>query len=220
MAKKNKLGFDEAGNEFPETPASVLAHARGDMANALRARMPGGIEAQEKAGQDDLVKHCNRLPVDGTIGGRKDNREIWEKLGFKFGKQLSGQDKIFVECTFPKGWKLEGTGHSMWNNILDDKGRVRAMFFFKAAFYDYNAHIGLPSCRYIAKLNYSEDKSDHYAKVVIMDTVGEKVIEEINTFKTREEYMTALRDNKEMAGAYERLDELFPNANDPMAYWD
>jgi len=41
----------------------------------------------------------------------------------------------------PIGWKKRSTGHSMWNDLVDDKGRVRATFFYKAAFYDRDAFI-------------------------------------------------------------------------------
>lgn len=53
------------------TPAGLVAVASGDMENVIAACTPGGIERQEKAGQDRLVKHADRRPVDGTIAGRQ-----------------------------------------------------------------------------------------------------------------------------------------------------
>ena len=118
------------------TPAALLAATQGDVENFFAAITPGGIEAQEAAGQARVCAHNDRLPVRGT-----EEREKWEALGFVFGEQLTGNDSIFVACTFPPGWKLKPTEHSMWSDLVDDKGVERAMMFFKAAFYDYNAHI-------------------------------------------------------------------------------
>ena len=68
------------------TPAALKAFLDGDLGNAIAASTPGGIEVMEKDGQTKLVRHPNRLPVDGTIGGRQgDKRKQWEAAGFVFG---------------------------------------------------------------------------------------------------------------------------------------
>lgn len=126
------------------TPAAILAAVQGDMGNFLAATTPGGIEAQESAGQKRLVSHADRLPIRGTID-RPGDRAKWEAVGFTFGDEIpnppgSGTRPQFVACTFPAGWKLVATGHSMWSDVVDDKGAKRAQVFFKAAFYDYSAH--------------------------------------------------------------------------------
>ena len=84
------------------------------------------IEHQEAQGQRELV-NSESLPVRMNGG-----KPILESLGFKFGKH-DGKD-LFIECEMPTGWKKVGTDHSMWSNLLDDKGRVRANIFYKAAF--------------------------------------------------------------------------------------
>lgn len=119
------------------SPAALSALTKGERGNFLAASIPGGIEAQEAQGQRDLVRHADRLPVRGTDG---DKRKAWEAAGFVFGEPMEGKDKIFVSCTFPAGWKLEPTEHSMWSDVVDAEGKKRAQVFFKAAFYDYNSH--------------------------------------------------------------------------------
>lgn len=73
---------------------------------------------------------------------RKNNiawtKQQYEKMGIKV---IGEYDDLFYNVQLPEGWKVEATEHSMWNNLLDDKGRKRASFFYKAAFYDRDAFI-------------------------------------------------------------------------------
>lgn len=111
------------------TPAALRALMEGDMENFAAALTPGGIQAQEAAGQQALVNSA-RMPLDGP----------WEKLealGVKRGKDCG--DGLFCECEFPAGWRKAPTDHSMWSELLDAAGKKVAMVFYKAAFYDRNA---------------------------------------------------------------------------------
>lgn len=114
-------------------PAALGALARGDIENAITASTPGGIEAQEAAGQATLVAGP-WFPKD-MMGV---TRQELEGLGFKFGSDV---DDLFVSAQFPTGWKKVATDHSMWSDIVDDKGCVRGSIFYKAAFYDRKAHL-------------------------------------------------------------------------------
>lgn len=98
--------------------------------NFMAAALPGGIEAQEKRGQLEQAKQ-QTLPLDIK------DRAAFEAVGFKFGKQIND---LFQEATFPNGWKKVPTDHSMWSDIVDDKGVKRGAIFYKAAFYDERAH--------------------------------------------------------------------------------
>ena len=118
------------------TPAALAAAARGDIENFITATTPGGIEAQEKRGQI-AETFRDTLPKDGTTG--KD-REKFERLGFKF---KDSADDLFVNVEFPQGWRKQPTEHSMWTDILDEKGEKRGLIFYKAAFYDRSAHVHL-----------------------------------------------------------------------------
>jgi len=98
---------------------------------------PGAIEKQEAQGQREFVE-STLLPTDFNFCKKED----FEALGFKFGEPVEG-DPMFCEATLPDGWKKRATDHSMWSEIVDDTGKVRAMIFYKAAFYDRDAFIRL-----------------------------------------------------------------------------
>jgi hypothetical protein len=97
---------------------------------------PRAIEAQEARGQQELVE-SEQLPVRINEGGR----EKLEALGVVFMPCVG--DDIFRSVKLPKGWKKVLTDHSMWSNLVDDKGVVRAQIFYKAAFYDRSAHMSV-----------------------------------------------------------------------------
>lgn len=120
------------------TPAALTALAIGDYGNFAVASTPGGIERQEAQGQADLVRAASRLPLDCP-------REHLEALGFRFGEPAEG---IFISAVFPAGWTLKATNHSMYSDLLDDKGRVRGGVFYKAAFYDRKARMHGLKTRY------------------------------------------------------------------------
>ena len=116
------------------TPAAIQALARGEHGNFLAASIPGGIEQQEADGQRDLCRDLVKLPVDGS------NDKRLAGMGIVFGDAIPG-DGIFRSATVPNGWKLRPTEHSMWSELVDDAGTVRASVFYKAAFYDRSAFI-------------------------------------------------------------------------------
>lgn len=98
----------------------------------LTAIAKGGIEEQEARGQMELVS-SEVLPSTGSWG------EL-EKLGVKRGAHVEGDD-MFVYAELPAGWKKRRTDHSMWSELIDENGVVKANIFYKAAFYDRSAHI-------------------------------------------------------------------------------
>jgi hypothetical protein len=89
---------------------------------------PGEILAAEAAGQREVVT-TDRMPVKAPWP------ELAE-LGFVRGKQI---DDLFTHATLPKGWSREGSDHSMWSYITDERGIRRVAIFYKAAFYDRDA---------------------------------------------------------------------------------
>lgn len=116
-----------------KNPAAVSAAARGDMDNFMVAATPGGIEAQEAMGQAALAGTKDALPKDCP---QKD----LEALGFVFGEPI---DDLFINATFPAGWRKKATDHSMWSELLDETGKKRGAIFYKAAFYDRRAFMRL-----------------------------------------------------------------------------
>ena len=93
------------------------------------------IENQEKRGQEKFV-NSEVLPKRINMG----TREQLEEMGIVFGKDV---DDLFVYVTLPEGWKKVATDHSMWSRLVDDKGQERASIFYKAAFYDRDAFLGI-----------------------------------------------------------------------------
>ena len=96
------------------------------------------IEEMEREGQAQLVT-SDRLPV--RMDGQ---RAEFEALGFTFGEP-DKDDPMFCQATLPQGWKRKGSDHAMWSYITDEHGRDRVSIFYKAAFYDRDAFMGLIS---------------------------------------------------------------------------
>jgi hypothetical protein len=103
---------------------------------ALLMGTAAGIEASEARGQSELVV-SDVLPADM---GR--DRDVLEGWGVRILDPVPG-DPLFVNAELPAGWKKQRTDHSMWSDLVDDKGRKRASIFYKAAFYDRGAHINV-----------------------------------------------------------------------------
>lgn len=194
------------------SPAALNAALSSNLENMVAAMTPGGIEAQEHAGQMQLCAK-GRIPREGC------DPKKFEQMGVVF----SGQgDDLFLDATLPNGWSIKPTEHSMWSDLIDDKGRKRAAIFYKAAFYDRSAHISLTR-RYSISGYEACDKdgnpvdgsrSAKFYKTVVKD--GDSVI-----------YSIAVRND----GAYSDkeshykdaekwLDEHFPQWKDAAAYWD
>jgi len=201
-------------NKHNITPAAVSAAARGDMDNFMVAITPGGIEAQEAMGQAALVGTLGILPKECP-------RQQLEKLGFKFG---ADSDDLFVNVTFPAGWSKKATDHSMWSDLLDDKGRKRGGIFYKAAFYDRSAHMSL-NRRYVVTseyLNAAGEKHDWKSnaepakrRIVVEDRGENKTLWQSESY-SRTDYKT---DEAAQKVAREWLAEKFPQHEDETAYW-
>lgn len=196
----------------------------GDLDNFLTAMTPGGIEAQEAAGQRALVKNDELLPLevrDSYVGDKRvSGKTLFEKAGVVFHDEVV--DGIFQRVTLPAGWKKVATDHSMWSKLVDDKGRERASIFYKAAFYDRSAHIGL-NCRYGVRQDYDRDEA---GEIVFQVRDGETSIFESvlkPTFDRKtDEGRRAWYEAREQpqAEATRWLEAHYPNWQDPSAYWD
>jgi hypothetical protein len=201
-------------DELRMNPAALGALLRGDLENALIAMRPGGIEAQEARGQRDFV-------ASETLPGKMNSgtREELEAMGIVYLEQA---DNLFWNVRLPEGWKKVPTDHSMWSDLLDDKGRKRAAIFYKAAFYDRNAHIDV--CRrfsYCARpVNGWSDYSGPYHGAVLD---GESIIwqtaETLDKPERPDREWYAAKDALEnQAGAW--LQEHYPDWQNRLAYWD
>lgn len=110
------------------TPAMLKAETDG---LGIMAGMPGAIVASEAAGQKELVAN-ETLPTEMGV----EREAVTKATGIQFGDPV---DDLFVNVTLPDGWSKRATDHSMWSELVDDRGRVRATIFYKAAFYDRRA---------------------------------------------------------------------------------
>jgi len=194
--------------------AALGAMAAGDVENFVAAATPGGIEAQEARGQRHLAKN-DLLPRDGTSGNA---RPQWEAMGFKF-QEKSGDD-IFISAEFPAGWQKKPTDHSMWSDLLDDKGRKRASIFYKAAFYDRSAHTHLVR-RYTVSAYHGGGTGKPVEEYEVVALDGDKVLKSFGKWKSGD-YSEAAQDRRQAltAEAEAWLTEHFPQHADPTAYWD
>jgi hypothetical protein len=194
-------------------PASLQAMLNGDFPSAILAATPGGIERQEAAGQAKLVKSADRLPTAVNYPYDTTISEVSEKLGIQLGSII---DDVFIEATFPKGWHIKPTEHSMWSNLIDDRGRKRASIFYKAAFYDVSAHINF-ECRY--DINGYATREDGGVKLrgcQVVDKSTEKVLWSSDFVGERD----FKAQDKNSAEARKWLNENFPQHDDPFAYWN
>ena len=125
--------MSETKGERRWTGAQLRAAADNDLENFLVASTPGGIKAQESRGQADLNAAGNLLPKRLLYAE-------WSEIEAMGIKRLGGHDDLFERVEFPPGWSMRPTDHSMWSDVVDETGRVRLQVFYKAAFYDRDAH--------------------------------------------------------------------------------
>jgi hypothetical protein len=195
------------------TPAALAAAMSGDMENFIAASTAGGIEAQEKRGQMEQAQK-QTLPLD--LRGR----EHFEALGFVFGSPV---EEIFQETTFPEGWKKVPTDHSMWSDLVDDKGRKRGGIFYKAAFYDRSAHASLSPRFHVSKDYESKEPTD---TVMVVDACG--IVDRKIEGLPKPDWSGDREKAREASGKSEAasdeltawLDAEYPEWRSPVAYWD
>lgn len=188
------------------TPAALMALLGGDTENAMAALTPGGIEAQEKAGQQELV-NSTRLPKEILHS----TKEMFESLGFEFGEEVDG---LFVECKLPDGWSKKASDHDMWSKIIDERGRERASVFYKAAFYDRKAHMSLDSfiSTKTEPINGYKNKQENDPYVGKVENANGDLLYQTGKFQdygeARDLVSNWVKDN-------------YPDCyDDPTAYWD
>lgn len=184
-------------------PAAIKAACYGDVANAIAASTPGGIEQQEMDGQRALVNGTT-LPKD--IRGA--TREQLAALGFEFGADV---DELFVQCELPTGWTKRETEHRMNSELLDVKGHVRAEIFYKAAFYDRRADMTMT--QRFSVLLFGDGKDEQHRRASIMD--GDVMVHDLGEWSFDLE-----NKNKLWVSAKTWLAEHYPQWEDPLAYWD
>ena len=135
-----KRAYNGSSEEIPqnhEVIMSITDTSKKPRTDWLLGGNPRAIEVQEAVGQQELVNGCE-LPFRVNGGDRK----VLEAAGVVFGEKV---DNLFCKATLPAGWTKRATDHSMWSELVDDQGVVRATMFYKAAFYDRDAFLNVKS---------------------------------------------------------------------------
>lgn len=189
----------------------------------LPRKTNGGIpnEFRFNGVTDDMEYEEREKIVDENI--REYTKQQYEKMGIKVIEEC---DDLFFTVELPEGWEIKATDHSMWNNVVDDKGRKRISFFYKGSFYDRDAFSNF-ECRYSFKISPFDDyKSDvSYQerkfkpwKLFITDC-GKKIKELKEMVATTDKEYYKIDDVlREIAVKY--LDGNYPEWRDINAYWD
>lgn len=172
---------------------------------------PGAIERQESQGQKEVIE-SQQLPKKSNPYSDVDASAQYESMGIKVVGESKG-DNLFLDVVLPKGWKKQATDHSMWNHLVDDKGRKRAMFFYKAAFYDRDAFINFLS-RYEIATDYSDDKTRMY---FVKDTATSETLFSSERVPKENAYDMEEKLRKDCV-AY--LESNYPDWKNSNAYWD
>ena len=176
--------------------------------DALRLGPSEAIEAQEARGQQELVtSRC--LPTKGL--------DAWVKaFGIVVVKPVDGDD-LFTAVILPTGWEVRASGHSMWNYLLDQHGRCRARFYYKAAFYDRRAHCCKPDRRWSVGYLNTLVPSEPILTRVVCNSGAEVTSFTVEPDPAEPPWMS---DERAEALAEQWLDAYRPNWRDPTAYWD
>ncbi len=169
------------------------------------------ILSQESDGQKSFVT-SETLPTN-MYG---DTKAVLEAAGVKF-LGIVEDDPLFQYVELPNGWKKVATDHSMWSNLVDNKGRKRASIFYKAAFYDRSAHIGV-NRRYGISIDYNRLDAEKVAVAMVTD--GNAVIFATDPIGFEEDEARYDAEDKARAIAASWLDEHYPNWKDASAYWE
>ncbi len=175
------------------------------------------IEDMEARGQTQLAK-SDQLPADGGYKGSP--LTTMAALGIDVIGPTDG-DPLFMDVRLPDGWKITPTDHSMWCDLVDDKGRKRAGIFYKAAFYDRAAHISF-NCRFTIEPKYPEDyrNPDSIVNAKVTDW-DDTTLYTSDDFKYREGARTHPNGIDVVVKQCELwLHQNYSDYEDPTAYWD
>lgn len=215
------------------------------MAGEIRYK---AIENQEKRGQQSVVKNqvlpkeLNDLsvPKEIKLNGLNDSME-WEEEckirtqnNIEYTKQqyekmgiiiVDEYDDLFWNVKLPDGWEIKATDHSMWSDLFDDKGRKRANFFYKAAFYDRHAFINFETRFRIcvdriadASVDYEVWKQSDY-QGTIKD--GDEIIFSTECIPPTDDFMQDIKIQDSLREQLETyMNEHYPDYRDIHSYWD
>ena len=183
------------------------------------------IENQERRGQTDVVRN-QRLPKKGNSYDTQSDIEPikvqYESIGIQV---IDEHDDLFWNVRLPEGWEIKATDHSMWNELFDNKGRKRATFFYKAAFYDRDAFIRFTT-RFQVSVDHIAPDDAPYEEWKMSDYQG--IVKDGEVIICRTECVPATgdyhKDDKITDKLREQLEEFmkehYPDYRNINAYWE
>jgi hypothetical protein len=206
------------------------------------------IENQEKRGQQAVVRNqrlpkkanSHTVPRDIFFNGVENKmsyeerekittaniieytRAKYERMGIEI---IEEYDDLFWSVKLPEGWEIRATDHTMWNELIDNKGKKRATFFYKAAFYDRDAFTNFQT-RFQVSVDHTADPSSDYevwCKSDYIGTVkdGEEVIYKTDLVAATGDYS---EDDKVKKVLWDELEDYmgknYPDYKDINAYWE
>ena len=125
------------------------------------------IPAQESSAQRELINSTQLPSKNGSYNAPMSASDQYKKMGIKVIGLTKG-DELFADVELPSGWEKRSTSHSMWNELVDDRGRVRATFFYKGAFYDRDAFISFERRFNFSIISWlSSEEKGHYEKKMV-----------------------------------------------------
>lgn len=178
--------------------------SRRDLEEVAMLGMIGGAET--------AITHMNALGRRGSQGWDKVpipeplDKTILEEAGVVFGEVLNS---LFIQVKYPDGWKVKGTDHYMYSNLLNTRGQARANIGLKVA----DSWGYLRASRLFDPSFHSDCWRDNTLPYVpaIKDSLG--------NILWRGRPMGRDLDVATNA-AKELLTSIYPDWNNPRAYWE
>lgn len=163
------------------------------------------------------------MDINERMERENKNNKVWttkqyEEMGIKI---IEEHDDLFLNVILPDGWKIKGTGHSMWNEVFDNKNRKRITFFYKGVFYDRDAfsnfeqrytYSEMPFDEYKTDATYEERQAKEWYGIVY--DCGKEI------FKTKGIINKGYFDDSLKKQCIEYLNENYPLWGDINAYWN
>lgn len=170
----------------------------------------GLAERQELRGQQSLT-NSTCLPIKGS------EITAFTAMGVKFIKpdDDTARDDLFRTAILPDGWTKRPTDHSMWSELVDDRGRVRGMIFYKASTHDRQAKMHIVAFFNIT--TYDSEPPNIRGTV----TAGGTIVHQtppLGADCPPEAESPLYEEVRNAAEAW--VKEHYPEYEDVMAYWD
>lgn len=175
----------------------------------------GALTGDPDGAADTVNKrHQAKAANSTTLPKPGDVEAAWVKLGVEFGDSV---DDLFVSATLPDGWTKQPTDHPMHTAIIDADGNRRGSYFYKGAFWDRDAFLSAPVCRFSLERGWGADeRNDGLGKPTFtLNAVDARTNEILMVFTADKP-----ADLEVQARAAAWLDETRPEWRDPGAYWD